>query len=476
MLDERTIGSIVEEVLKKLRTQGLGVPSSPSSSLSGKRGAFGSIETAIDEAEKAQRGLVDLPLEARGRMIEAMRLAACEHAEELSRMALEETGLGRLEDKVKKYLLAATRTPGVEDLKPDAVSGDHGLTILERAPYGLIGSITPSTNPSETVINNAIGMVAGGNSVVFNPHPSARLTTLRTIELLNSAIQSEGGPPNVLASIEEPSIESAQALMKHPKVRLLVVTGGGAVVREAMKSGKKVIAAGPGNPPVVVDETADLDSAGRHIVDGASLDNNIVCICEKEVLAVAAITDQLKRKMADNGAVEIKGGDIDRLRALIIKEDRGPSRHAVTNREFVGKDASHFLRAIGVKSETQARLIICETPLSHAFVWTELLMPVLPVVRVGDVDQGIRAAKEVEQGFGHSAMMHSTNITKLSQMARSIETTIFVKNGPCYAGLGFGGEGYTSFTIASPTGEGLTSARTFTRMRKCVLVDYFRIV
>ena len=478
MLDERTIGTIVEEVLKKLKTRGISTrgPSATRPSPQRPRGSFGSIGEAIERAQRSQQELVEVSLETRRRIIEAMRRVACEHAEELSRMAVEETGLGRFEDKVKKNLLAATRTPGLEDLQPDAVSGDHGLTILERAPYGLIGSITPSTNPSETVINNAIGMVAGGNSVVFNPHPSAKRTTLRTIDLLNSAIEQEGGPSDVLATIEEPSIESAQALMKHEKVRLLVVTGGGAVVREAMKSGKKVIAAGPGNPPVVVDETADLASAGRHIVNGASLDNNIVCICEKEVIAVDGITDRLKEQMVASGAVELKAGDIEKLRKLIIKEDRGPNRHAVTRREFVGKDASHYLEAIGIKGESRARLVFCETPASHPFVWTELLMPVLPIVRVADVDEGIRLAKEVEQGFGHSAMMHSTNITKLSEMARSIGTTIFVKNGPCYAGLGFEGEGFTSFTIASPTGEGLTSARTFTRMRKCVLVDYFRIV
>ena len=474
MLDERSIGTIVEEVLKKLRTSGV-TSGFPSSSPSG-RGSFGAIDEAVASAEAAQRDLVEIPLETRKLIIEGMRKIACEHAEELSRMALEETGLGRYEDKVKKNILAATRTPGVEDLEPEAVSGDHGLTIIERGPYGLIGSITPSTNPSETVINNSIGMVAGGNSVVFNPHPSAKLTTLRTIDLLNSAIERGGGPANVLASIESPTIESAQALMKHAKVRLLVVTGGGAVVREAMKSGKKVIAAGPGNPPVVVDETADLETAGRHIVDGASLDNNIVCVCEKEVLAVDGIVDRLKRSMIAAGAVEVRGADLEKLRSLVIQEDRGPSKHATTRRELVGKDASQFLSAIGVRSETGPRLIICETPASHNFVWTELLMPILPIVRVPDVDTGIRLAKDVEQGFGHSAMMHSTNIAKLSQMARFIGTTIFVKNGPCYAGLGFGGEGYTSFTIASPTGEGLTSARTFTRMRKCVLVDYFRIV
>jgi propionaldehyde dehydrogenase len=473
MLDDRTISAIVEEVLRKLKSEGVGTDRPRAASSGG--GAFGTMEDAVDSAARAHLDLMEMPLEKRRKMVEAMRRVSIEHAEELSKLALDETGLGRYKDKVNKNLLAAARTPGVEDLEPGAVSGDHGLTVTERAPYGLICSITPSTNPSETVINNAIGMVAGGNSVVFNPHPGARLTTIRTIELLNSAIMGEGGPPNVLTCVEKPTIETAQALMRHDKVRLLVVTGGGAVVDVAMQSGKKVIAAGPGNPPVVVDETAEIESAARHIVNGASLDNNIVCICEKEVLAVDGIVDSLKRAMLQHGAVEIKGRDIDRLKDLIIKEDKGPSRHAVTRREFVGKDAAALLAEIGVKSAGDPRLIICETPESHPFVWTELLMPVLPIVRVRDSDEGIRLAKQVEHGFGHTALMHSTNITMLSKMARFINTTIFVKNGPCYAGLGFDGEGYTSFTIASPTGEGLTSARTFTRMRRCVLVDYFRI-
>lgn len=473
MLDERAISAIVEEVLRKLKDQGI---SSPESTRLSEAGAFSSIDSAIDAAERAQLDLVALPVETRRKIVGAMRSVACDHAEELSRLALDETGLGNYKDKVNKNLLAATKTPGMEDLAPEAVSGDHGLTLIERAPYGLIGSITPSTNPSETIINNAIGMVAGGNSVVFNCHPSAARTSIRTIEVLNSAIVAEGGPHNVLAAAQKPTIETAQTLMKHPKVKLLVVTGGGAVVREAMNSGKKVIAAGPGNPPVVVDETADLKRAGKHIVDGASLDNNIVCICEKEVFAVDSVMDGLKAAMLENGAVEIKGRDIEKLESLIIKENKGPNKHAVTQREWVGKDPEVMLSEIGIKSAGGARLIICETPSSHPFVWTELLMPVLAMVRMPGVDDAIKIAKQAEHGFGHSAMMHSTNITKLSDMARFIQTTVFVKNGPCYAGLGFGGEGFTSYTIASPTGEGLTSARTFTKMRRCVLVDYFRIV
>jgi len=471
MLDEKIISAIVEEVLRKLKVEVGGTTTATSGS-----GVFSSIDEAVEQARKAHLAFMDVPIERRKKIIDAMRKIAIEHAEELSKLAVEETGLGRYEDKVNKNLLAATRTPGIEDLQAEAVSGDHGLTVIERAPYGVICSITPSTNPSETVINNGIGMVAGGNSVVFNPHPSAKRATQRTIELLNSAIVSQGGPPNLLTCVLEPTIETAQKAMRHPNTRLVVVTGGGAVVREALNSGKKVIAAGPGNPPVVVDETADIESAAKHIVSGASLDNNIVCVCEKEVLAVDSIVDRLKTTMLKYGAVEIKGRDIERLESLVIKENRGPSRHAVTERRYVGKDAGILLREIGITGHDDARLIICETPLSHPFVWTELLMPIIPMVRIADVDQGIELAKQVEHGFGHTAVMHSTNITKLSKMARFINTTIFVKNGPAYAGLGFGGEGYTSFTIASPTGEGLTSARTFTRMRRCVLVDYFRIV
>lgn len=472
MLDERSISTIVEEVLKKLRASGVETPARGAAG----RGAFDTVEEATAAAARAHLELAEVSLETRKKIIAAMRAAAGGHAEELARLALDDTGLGRYEDKVRKNVLAAGMTPGTEDLAVEAVSGDHGLTIVERAPYGVIGSITPSTNPSETVINNSIGMVAGGNSVVFNPHPSAKRTTLRTIDLLNAAVESAGGPPNVLTSIREATIESAQALMVHPAVRLLVVTGGGAVVKEAMKSGKKVIAAGPGNPPAVVDETADLEAAGRDIVNGASLDNNIVCFCEKEAVVVDSAAERLKRSLVANGAVEVKGADLERLRRLVIREEKGPSRPAEIKREMVGKDASVYLEAIGVKSESRPRLLICETPASDSLVWTELLMPILPLVRVRDADQAIDLAREVEQGLGHTATMHSSNITRLSRMARLIGTTIFVKNGPSYAGLGYGGEGYTSFTIASPTGEGLTSARTFTRMRKCVLVDYFRIV
>jgi aldehyde dehydrogenase len=442
----------------------------------GDQGVYPDIDAAIAAAAAAQKRLVDLPLERRAALIAAMRQAATESAPVISRTAWQETGMGRYEDKLEKNLLVAERTPGTEVLQAQAWSGDRGLTLVELAPYGVIGAITPSTNPTSTIICNAIGMIAAGNSVVFNAHPGAKACSAQTVQILNQAIQHAGGPPDLITCPAEPTIESAQHLMRHPTIRLLVVTGGPGVVREAMKSGKKAICAGPGNPPVVVDETADLEQAGRDIVKGASFDYNVVCILEKEIIAVDSIADQLKAVMLQRGAVEISSWQLNRLMKVIMAEDHGPGKHGVINKAFVGKSPSVILREIGVNIDESVRLVVVETDAQHPLVWTEQLMPVIPLVRVRNADEAIDLAKAVEQGMGHTAMIHSKNLDVLSRMSREINTSIFVKNGPSLAGLGFGGEGFTSFSIASPTGEGITSALNFARVRRCTLVDAFRIV
>jgi acyl-CoA reductase-like NAD-dependent aldehyde dehydrogenase len=432
-------------------------------------GVFDDLDSATAAAQAAQRQWAEVSLETRAKVIEAMREQTRRNVEQLSQMAVDETGLGNFKDKIAKNLLVANKTPGLEILKPLAYTGDHGLMLLERAPFGVIGAITPSTNPTETIINNSIGMVAGGNAVVFNVHPSAKRVCAHFVGLVNEAITGAGGPQNLVSCIGEPTIESAQGLMKHKAVRLVVVTGGPAVVKAAMNSGKRAIAAGPGNPPAVVDATAHVEQAGRDIVDGASLDNNIVCIVEKEVFAEAAIADQLKAAMVKAGAYEVTGGAINRLEKLVV-DDGHP------HRDWVGKDATKIADAAGFKAPSGTRLLFAEVDPTHPFVQAELLMPVIGFCRLKSVEDCIEAAVQAEHGFGHTATMHSTNIDHLHAMARRINTSIFVKNGPSFAGLGLRGEGYTSFTIASPTGEGLTTALSFTRERRCTLKDSFRIV
>jgi aldehyde dehydrogenase len=483
-LDERRIEAIVKRVVEELRPkEGTAPAAKPASQearagagSSGEEGVYPDIDSAVAAAATAQRRLADLAIERRAALIAAMRQAATEHAPVLARAAWQETGMGRYEDKLEKMLLVSERTPGTESLQAHAWSGDRGLTLVERAPYGVIGAITPSTNPTSTIICNAIGMVAAGNAAVFNAHPAAKACSAQTVRVLNQAIRRAGGPPDLVTCPAEPTIESAQALMRHPRIRLLVVTGGPGVVREAMGSGKKAICAGPGNPPVVVDETADLEQAARDIVKGASFDNNVVCILEKEILAVEAIADRLKAILLQRGAVELSSWQLSRLMKAILAEDHGPGKHGVVNKAFVGKSPSVILREIGMSVDDSVRLVVAETDAQHPLVWTEQLMPVLPLVRVRNADEAIDLAKAVEQGMGHTAVCHSKNLDVLSRMSREINTSIFIKNGPSLAGLGFGGEGFASFSIASPTGEGLTSAIDFTRVRRCTLVDAFRIV
>jgi len=438
-------------------------------------GIYATVDDAARAAKAAQPVFAALPLSTRAAILAAIRQTMRENAERLAKSAHDETGLGRYEDKVVKNRLVTERTPGLEELRPEAVTGDHGLTLTEPAPFGVIGAITPSTNPTSTIICNAIGMLAAGNSVVFCVHPLAKRCSMETVALINRAIIGAGGPPDVVTCLANPSIQTAQDVMTHPLIRLLVVTGGGAVVKAAMASGKRAICAGPGNPPAVVDETAHIEKAAGHILMGASTDNNIICVDEKEVVVVSSVADQLVRSMQAQGAVLIDRSRLSALENLVFAKPPGPRGHGSMNHDLIGKNASVILSKLGMNVPDSVRLAIVEVGEDHPLIWSEQMMPVLPICRVPDADRAITLAIEAEQGNRHTAVMHSTNIDRLSRMAKACDCSIFVKNGRSQSGLGLDGEGYCSFTIASPTGEGLTGPRSFSRWRRCVMVDHFRI-
>jgi len=439
-------------------------------------GIFATIDDAITAATAAFRAYQSVGLDGRRVIIEAVRQSMLDHAEQLARMAHQETHLGRYEDKVVKNRLVTTKAAGPEDLEVEAVTGSLGMMVTEFAPFGVVGAITPVTNPTSTVINNTISIVSAGNAVVFNAHPSAKRCSAETIRLINRAIVGAGGPPDLVTAIAEPTIDSARALMSHPGIRVLLVTGGPAVVREALKTDKRAITAGPGNPPAVVDATADVERAGRDIVRGASFDNNIICTDEKVVLVVDTVADRLVRAMTQHGAYLLKEHELRRLERVIFKELGPPGKPGVINPAWIGRDAAKILAEIGVQVEPEPRLLVAEVPRDHSLVWTEQMMPVLPVVRVGTVDQAIDLAVRVEHGFRHTASIHSTNVDTITRMARAMNCSIFVANGPNFAGLGEGGEGFSSFSIASPTGDGLTRPRTFSRERRITVVGALRIV
>lgn len=437
-------------------------------------GVFEDMNDAIDAAWKAQKKLYDMSVEEKEEIISAIRRLILEEAETLARLGVSETGMGRVEHKILKHRYVAQKTPGTEDLVTEAITGDKGLTLLELAPFGVIGAMTPSTNPSETVLCNSIGMIAGSNTVVFNPHPGALMTSLYAVDLVNRAARSVGAPENLAVAVRKPTMETSDIMMKSPKVRMICCTGGPGVVRAVLSSGKKAIGAGAGNPPVIVDDTADIQKAGRDIIDGCTFDNNLPCIAEKEVFAFESITDELIYYMSQNGAYLISREQMRQLEGVVLVEDKKGKK--AINKNWVGRDAKKILHEIGIEVGDEIRCVICEAQFDDPFVQIELMMPILPIVRVPDIDTAIDLAVKAEHGLRHTAHMHSKNIDHLTKFARAIETTIFVKNAPSYAGIGVGGEGHCTFTIAGPTGEGLTSAKSFCRRRRCAMVDSFRIV
>ena len=467
--DQETIKNLITKII--LEVAGEGAQPQAQAGQTNAAGVHETMDQAAESAVEGQKRLIAMSMDSRKKIIDAIRNVVRENCEKLAEMAVRETKLGRVEDKIKENILSIEKTPGVEDIVPQAASGDKGLTLVEFAPVGVIGALTPVTNATGTLIHNSISMIAAGNAVIFNPHPSAKNTSKHVVEMFHNAIVNAGGPPGLVNMVAEPNLDTANQMMSHPKVNMLVATGGKNVVHAVLSSGKKAIGAGAGNPPALVDETANLRQAARDIVNGHSINNNIFCICEKEVIAVDEIASTLIKFMQETGkAFLLNPEQARKVTELVVK----PDGH--TNGKYIGKDVQVILREIGINVGEEYRCAIFEAPKDHPLVWLEQMMPILPIVRVKDVWEGIEFGVEVEQGNRHTAMMHSMNVEHLTAFARSVQSTIFVKNGPCYSGIGLGGEGHTSFTIAGPTGEGLTSARSFTRQRRCVLVDSFRII
>jgi aldehyde dehydrogenase len=471
---ETLIKSVVQEVLAQLKN---GAPASGGRGHEGRFGVFTCVDQAVAAATRAFEQLSERTIEERKRIIDHIRRISIDQCVELGTMEMNETKIGRLKHKIEKLKTLGLRTPGVEFMRSEVFSGDHGLAVIEHAPFGVIGAITPVTHSLPTITGNAVSMIAGGNTLVVNPHPSGKRVAAEGVRRFNEAIYRDLGIDNLICVIAEPTLESANAIFAHRGVKMICVTGGPAVARAALNSGKRAVVAGPGNPPVVVDETADLDRAARAIIQGASYDNNLLCIAEKEVFVVAEVFDAMLAAMDRAGAARLNSREVDALtRVAITSVGEGEHKHDVPAKEFLGQDAAVLARGIGKQVPADTELLFGETDESNPFVPVEQMMPFVPFVRCRDVDECIAKAKHYEHGFRHTSIIHSNNVRNMTKMGRTMDTTLFVKNGPCMASLGLGGEGYLSFSIATPTGEGVTTPLTFTRERRCSLIDDLRIL
>jgi aldehyde dehydrogenase len=472
-MTEDLIRSVVQQVLSQM---GTGAPATNGSSprSSGKFGVYPTADAAVQAAEAAYREYRKRPLSDRKKVVAAVRTICVEQADELGRMELEETKIGRLDHKIEKLRVAIPRAPGVEYLRTENWSGDDGLTLTDYAPFGVIGAITPVTHSLPTLAGNAINMLAAGNTVVVNAHPSGAKVAAEGVRRFNRAFQEAIGIEDLVTIIETPTLESAAALFDHRGVKLLVVTGGPAVARAALASKRRAIVAGPGNPPVVVDATADIELAAKSIVIGAAYDNNLLCIGEKQVFAVAEIFDKLLEAVARHGGYRLSATQIEALtkKAFTLGDDK----HYHVNKDLVGQDAAVLGRHAGVEVPAGTQIVFGETGADHLFVEHEQMMPFVPFVRVPDVDRAIELARSSEHGYGHTAILHSKDTSVMSKMGKVMDCTVFVINGPSTAGLGLGGEGVLSFSIAGPTGEGVTTPLTFCRQRRTAVVGTMRFL
>ncbi|MCP5543811.1 MAG: aldehyde dehydrogenase [Akkermansiaceae bacterium] len=489
-LDPEILRSVVESVVSRLAVQGAPASapaakpacgcngSKPAASSSGERGVFSCVTRAAEAANDAHLQLRKLGVAGRAKVIEIVKGLAVANAEPWGRFEMDETKIGRVDHKIAK-LQITKNVPGVEWLRPDAMSGDGGITLEEYAPFGVIGAILPVTHSVPTLTGNVINMVAAGNAIVFNPHPGGARSAAMAVRAYNEAIVRELGIDNLITTIEQPSLDSFDAICKSPLIPLLAITGGPAVVGAAMKSGKRAICAGPGNPVVVVDESADLAKAARSIIEGGAFDNNLLCIGEKAVFVVGSVMTKFCAELEKAGAARLNAQQLEKLTAVafdVKPGEGGGCAHASVNRAYVGADPAKLAEVAGASIPAGTQLLFAETDADHLFVQEEQMMPMMPIVACPDFETAVREAKRAEHNYRHSAIIHTLDVNHMTYMAKEMDTTIFVKNGASVAGLGLGGEGYLSYSIATTTGEGITTPKTFTRIRRCVLVENLRII
>ena len=433
-------------------------------------GVFEVTEDAIEAARVAQRDLVENHTMAdREKFIANIKKVFMGQMETLAKLEFEETGYGRYEDKLIKNGGAIQLAGGTETLPTRVYSTDQGLTVEYPAPYGVIAGVTPVTNPIATVAGNGLAMVASGNSIVFNAHPAAKSCTAYAVNLINEAVVEAGGPANLITMVKVPTLDTLDIIMNSPVVKVLVGTGGPAMVAALMKSGKKVIAAGAGNPPSIIDETADIVKAAAGIYSSASFDNNLLCIAEKEIFVLDTVYDAFIDAMVKQGAYEMSRKEADAVTAIGIIET--PEGVHAANKKWVGQHANKLLAEAGITVTGDPRLAIFEAKNEDLYVQIEQMMPVLPIVRCHSFEQAMEWAVAAEHGNQHSASIWSKNIDRVTAFGKAIDTTIFVQNGGTLAAFGIGGSGSNGPTIATPTGEGVCEAGTFTRRRRFAMAD-----
>lgn len=413
-------------------------------------GIYEDYNIAVSQAKAAQEKLIELPLAKRINILQAIRSQLRNNATILSQFNLNEVRMGNLEGKIAKHLLVANKTPGVKYLQ------ENNMDLFN--PYGVILSFIPSTNASETISDHSLGIIATGNTGVFCPNPRGLQTCKKIVHLLNDTIIEAGGPSDLVTLVDAPRRSVITDLMDHPDIKLIVATGGTGIINAVLDSGKKAICAGSGNPPVIIDTDADLDLAAEGIIKSCSFEYNILCVSEKEAFVLEPVYEEFISIMEEKDAYLLSEQETEALCEMIFLDYHSNKKDYRVNKEFIGQSPQFLLKSIGKNPSESIRLLIAKTAADHALVKTECLLPVIPIVKVSNINEAIAHSVIVEGGRNHSAAIYTNTLQNAEKFRSLMPTTAFGVNQSPLDSFP-----YFCCTIATKTGEGLVCAKDFVK-------------
>ena len=446
------------------------------------------IDVLVNKAEKALKSFIEMDQEQVDNIVHAMALAGLEHHRELARLAVDETGRGVYEDKIIKNIFATEYIwNSIKDEKTVGVVEDNELEgyVEVAEPVGIVAGVTPVTNPTSTTMFKALICVKARNPIIFGFHPSAQKSSSAAARILRDAAVAAGAPDDCIQWIEHPSIAATTALMNHPKVSLILATGGSGMVRSAYSCGKPALGVGPGNAPCYIESSANVPRACTDLMMSKTFDNGMICASEQAVVVDKAVAAQFEAFMKDNGCYFLNKKETELVSNYVINPEKG-----ALNPDVVGKTAFWIAANAGVKVPENTKILIAKLagvgpkyPLSK-----EKLSPVLAYYTVENSEEGFDLCRKILEmgGLGHTAIIHSTNSELITKFGQAMKVGRIISNAPSAQGaigdiyntntpsltLGCGSYGHNS-TTANVSTVNLINKKRIAKRR--VNMQWFKI-
>jgi acetaldehyde dehydrogenase (acetylating) len=402
---------------------------------------------AVESAHLASFTVAKFDQDRIDRICEAMAKVALAEAARLGRMAHQETGFGKPEDKYEKNRFAAEDVWNFfKNLKTVGVISDKGSVVEIASPRGVVAAIIPSTNPTSTAIFKIIIAIKSRNTIVLSPHPSAVRCIAETTRVMKEVAIKEGLPPDAIHCLTNPTIEGTEALMKHKQTKVILATGGLGLVRAAYSSGKPAFGVGPGNVPVYIEKTADIEKAVSDILTGTCFDNGTICASEQSVVVDASIAKQVREEFKRQGAHFLNEDEAEKVAKVLVTEQR------TLNPKIVGKSAEYIANLAGISIPPNVRCLIADCGgVGRDYPWSiEKLSPTLAFFVVENFEKAALRCLEVLNfgGMGHTVGIHTRDRNTAIAFAELMPAARICTNTPTTLGaIGFSTDLPPSMTL-----------------------------